>query len=190
MINWHCWVFLCNRSNQIPSAAKLITWQFLQRIQPALPPLWSSFAHYSLPSYKTPICYSSDVVTPSVWSILPDTSKDMPAPTGLVAITDPTSAFSALVLLLFFLKMLHFLLYRPKSLLQQWLWCSWLWSLRWNHCHSFLLSTGMKPSKICFYLRSHWSENGCYFLGSDWPTSTERLVSLWHRVSDSVGILR
>ncbi|KAL6731652.1 hypothetical protein Aduo_002495 [Ancylostoma duodenale] len=37
---------------------------------------------------------SSDVVTPSVWSILPDTSKDMPAPTGLVAITDPTSAFS------------------------------------------------------------------------------------------------
>ncbi|KJH43136.1 hypothetical protein DICVIV_10868, partial [Dictyocaulus viviparus] len=37
---------------------------------------------------------SSELVAPSVWSILPDTSKDMPTPTSLVAITDPTSAFS------------------------------------------------------------------------------------------------
>nr|CDJ95636.1 CRE-EYA-1 protein [Haemonchus contortus] len=37
---------------------------------------------------------TSDLVAPSVWSILPDTAKDMPAPTGLVAITDPTSAFT------------------------------------------------------------------------------------------------
>lgn len=37
---------------------------------------------------------SSDVVTPAVWSILPESAKDMPAPTGLVAITDPTSAFT------------------------------------------------------------------------------------------------
>ncbi|VDO97688.1 unnamed protein product [Heligmosomoides polygyrus] len=70
------------------------------RCAPSCPPPYHEGAlSWSLPalavaSQWTSSCKRSDVVTPAVWSILPESAKDMPAPTGLVAITDPTSAFT------------------------------------------------------------------------------------------------